>query len=47
MIVSDVFATGSRDGVVMIWDYRNPQQSTAAIKPDNMIPNAHCQSGII
>lgn len=44
--ISDVFATGARDGMVMIWDYRSSQQSTATLKPDNMILNAHCQSGI-
>lgn len=34
-----VFATGARDGVIMIWDIRANHSTNA--KPDNSIMNAH------
>ncbi|XP_046664736.1 protein lethal(2)denticleless [Homalodisca vitripennis] len=42
---TNVFATGARDGLVIMWDYRCSQPNTTTIKPDNIISNAHCQSG--
>lgn len=37
----DVFATGARDGTIMLWDSRNSQNSATCIKPDNAIINCH------
>uniref|UniRef100_A0A1B6MI94 Uncharacterized protein n=1 Tax=Graphocephala atropunctata TaxID=36148 RepID=A0A1B6MI94_9HEMI len=42
---ANVFATGARDGLVIVWDYRCSQPNTTTIKPDNIISNAHCQTG--
>ncbi|XP_034254765.1 protein lethal(2)denticleless [Thrips palmi] len=39
-----MFATGARDGVIMLWDTRI-QRNQLAIRPDNFISNSHSAPG--
>ncbi|XP_059055533.1 protein lethal(2)denticleless [Achroia grisella] len=36
-----VFATGARDGHILIWDIRTSSQPTVILKPDNCLMNCH------
>lgn len=39
-----VFATGARDGRILIWDVRASNQPTVVVKPDNCLANCHSLS---
>ncbi|KAL0831664.1 hypothetical protein ABMA28_002436 [Loxostege sticticalis] len=36
-----VFATGARDGNILVWDVRTNSQPTVILKPDNCLMNCH------
>ncbi|KAJ1519739.1 hypothetical protein ONE63_004995 [Megalurothrips usitatus] len=40
-----VFATGARDGVIMLWDTRVQRNQSAVNRPDNFICNSHNAPG--
>ncbi|XP_075225181.1 WD40 domain-containing protein denticleless [Lycorma delicatula] len=39
-----LFATGARDGLILLWDARNPSPNTAKIKPYNIIKSYNWRS---